>query len=39
LSVITRTATGVVTTEHDACVYVPLRGAAGHPLNATDRQA
>jgi protein-L-isoaspartate(D-aspartate) O-methyltransferase len=31
LSVITRTATGLVTTEHDACVYVPLRGAAGHP--------
>jgi len=29
LSVITRTASGTVTRDYDACVYVPLRGAAG----------
>jgi protein-L-isoaspartate(D-aspartate) O-methyltransferase len=29
LSVITRTAAGSTTQEYDACVYVPLRGAAG----------
>lgn len=31
LSVITRTESGSVTRDYDACVYVPLRGAAGHP--------
>jgi protein-L-isoaspartate(D-aspartate) O-methyltransferase len=30
LCVIERTATGSVTSEYDACVYVPLRGVAGH---------
>jgi protein-L-isoaspartate(D-aspartate) O-methyltransferase len=30
LSVITRTPSGSVTRDYDACVYVPLRGAAGH---------
>ncbi|MET0388031.1 MAG: protein-L-isoaspartate(D-aspartate) O-methyltransferase [Polyangiales bacterium] len=29
LSVLTRTASGVTTDEYDACIYVPLRGAAG----------
>jgi protein-L-isoaspartate(D-aspartate) O-methyltransferase len=31
LTVITRTADGMSTREYDACVYVPLRGAAGRP--------
>lgn len=30
LNVITRTETGYFTDEYDRCVYVPLRGAAGH---------
>ena len=29
LTVITRTAAGTVARDYDACVYVPLRGAAG----------
>jgi protein-L-isoaspartate(D-aspartate) O-methyltransferase len=29
LSVVTRTASGTVTRDYDACVYVPLRGVAG----------
>ena len=29
LTLVERTANGALTTEHEACVYVPLRGAAG----------
>jgi hypothetical protein len=30
---VTRTAQGSTTEEFDRCVYVPLRGAAGHDEN------
>jgi protein-L-isoaspartate(D-aspartate) O-methyltransferase len=33
LSVVTRTAGGSTTEEFDRCVYVPLRGAAGHHVD------
>jgi len=33
LTVLTRSANGIVKQEFDQCMYVPLRGAAGHDMH------